>query len=270
MRRECEGVGRLAFSLSYTLIILTYHTNSARIKSMKEDRQLTFNDYRMTTGEHGGPRPGAGRPMGDGSEVSHLKRPKFSEAEPAHVTMRIRKGFPSLRTKRFIRAFRHSLRQVRLRDDFRVVEYSLQSNHVHMIIEATGNDAMASGMKAVASRLARAANCVFGRKGKVLDGRYRLRALKTPREVRNALAYVLLNIRKHYRERKGHAPPVHIDEASSARWFEGWLRNAPTDSLSPDLREVSPAHSWLLTKGWKQWGLIDPTEIPGASKQRTA
>jgi len=233
---------------------------------MEEYKQATLNEYRMTTGEHGGPRPGAGRPVGKGSEVSHLKRPVFKEAEPAHVTIRIRKGISSLRVKKVIRAFRRSLRQVLARDDFRLVVYSIQRNHLHLIVEAADNDAMASGMKAVASRLAR----VFKRSGKVIDGRYHMRALTTPREVRNALAYVLLNIRKHYRERHGHAPPVRFDPASSGRWFDGWLWDAPTDSLGPDLREVTLAKSWLLRIGWRRIGLIDPAEIPGGRKRRAA
>ena len=124
-------------------------------------------------------------------------------------------------------------------------------------------------MKAVASRLARAANRVFHRSGKVLDGRYHLRTLKNPREVRNAIAYVLLNIRKYHRERKGFAPPVRIDAASSGRWFDGWSTNAPTEFLGHYLREVSPAQSWLLSKGWKKWGLIDPAEVPGGRKPKT-
>ena len=190
------------------------------------------------------------------------------------MTIRIRKGISSLRVKKIIRAFRRSLRPVLARDDFRVVAYSIQRNHLHLIVEAAGNDAMASGMKAVASRLARVVNRVFKRSGKVLEGRYHLRALESPREVRNALSYVLLNNRRHYRERKGFAPPVRIDPASSGRWFEGWLRDAPLSGpqefLGPDPREVSPAQSWLLRKGWKTKGLIDPAEVPGGRKRRAA
>jgi len=237
---------------------------------MEEYIQVTLNAYRMKTGEHGGPRAGAGRPAGKGSEGPHLKRPAFKEAEPAHVTIRICKGISSLRIKKVIRAFRRSLRQVLAREGFRLVGYSIQSNHVHLIVEAADNDAMASGMKAVASRLARVVNRVFKRSGKVVDGRYHMRALTTPREVRNALAYVLLNVRKHYRERNGHAPPVRIDPASSGRWFDGWLWDALTDSLGPDLREVSLAKSWLLRIGWMREGLIDPAEIPGGRKRRAA
>ena len=127
----------------------------------------------------------------------------------------MREDVPSLRSKRFVREFRRSLRQACERDGFRVVHYSVQRNHVHMIVEATEKDALGRGMKAIASRVARAANRVFKRSGRVLAGRYHLRVLKTPREVRNAIAYVLLNARKHWRERWGHAPPVKIDEASS-------------------------------------------------------
>ena len=72
-------------------------------------KQVTFNEYRMTAGEHGGPRPGAGRPASSGSEVPHLKRPVFKKAEPAFVTMRIRKGISSLRVKKIIKAVRCTL-----------------------------------------------------------------------------------------------------------------------------------------------------------------
>ena len=122
------------------------------------------------------------------------------------------------------------------RDDFRVVLYSIQRDHVHIIVEAAEKDALGRGMKAVASRLARAVNRVFGRSGAVMDGRYHLRVLGSPREVRNAIAYVLLNARKHWRERWGQAPPVRIDAASSGRWFGGWLREASSGDESLGVR----------------------------------
>ena len=147
------------------------------------------------------------------------------------------------------------------------MQYSLQSDHVHLIVEAASKDALGCGMKAVASRLARAANRVFGRSGRVLAGRYHLRVLETAREVRNAIAYVLLNVRKHGRKRQGHAPPVMIDAASSGRWFEGWRVDAPLSDENLGVREVAPARSWLLTTGWRKWGLIDPAEVPGTRKR---
>jgi hypothetical protein len=57
----------------------------------------------------------------------------------------------------------------------------------HLIVEADDENALGRGMKAIGSRLARAVNRVFRRSGAVLVDRYHLRALRTPREVRNAL-----------------------------------------------------------------------------------
>ncbi len=115
-------------------------------------------------------------------------------------------------------------------------------------------------------RLARAANGVFQRSGPVLDGRYHLRVLKSPKEVRNALAYVLLNVRKHFRQQRGVAPPVRLDEASSGRWFQGWKRR-PRGPTPAAAREVASARTWLLTTGWRRHGLVDPVEVPGAGRR---
>ena len=104
---------------------------------------------------------------------------------------------PSLRTVRLVREIERTLALGCERGEFRLVHYSLQGNHAHLIVEAKDRYALGRGMKAVDSRLARAVNRVFGRSGPVLADRYHVRVLKTPREVRNALAYVLLNARRH-------------------------------------------------------------------------
>jgi REP element-mobilizing transposase RayT len=163
-----------------------------------------------------------------------------------------------------VREFKTSLAAACEQGAFRVVHYSLQRDHVHMIVEANGKEALGSGMKSISARLARAAQRVFGWKGPVLDGRYHLRLLRTPREVRNALAYVLLNVRKHWRQRNEQTPPVRLDEASSGRWFDGWSREppGPRDELE---REVAPARTWLLTRGWRRHRLVDPVEVPGVA-----
>jgi hypothetical protein len=154
------------------------------------------------------------------------------------------------------------------RRKFRVVHYSLQRDHVHMLVEADGKHALGRGMKAVGARLARAVNRVFGRRGGVLDGRYHVRALRTPLEVRRALAYVLLNARRHWAKRHGHAPAVRLDEASSGRWFDGWKTNnrLVAGSALRDRREVSRAHTWLLRLGWRRHGLVDAAEVPGRAR----
>jgi REP element-mobilizing transposase RayT len=156
-----------------------------------------------------------------------------------------------------VRAFECSLAQASERGDFRVVHYSLQSNHVHLLVEAASRGALARGMKAVGARLARAVNRVFRRVGPVLADRYHLRVLKTPREVRNAIRYVLLNARHHASRLVGKA---RLDPASSARWFDGWKHEGPTDGGHCP---VARARTWLLAVGWRRHGLIDPADVPG-------
>jgi len=137
---------------------------------------------------------------------------------------------------------------------------------MHLLVESAGKEALGRGMKAISARVARAAQRAFRLEGPVLHGRYHLRILRTPREVRNALAYVLLNARKHWRERHGSAPPEQLDAASSGRWFDGWRRLPGTrepPSGAPSFREVAAARTWLLSKGWKRHGLVDPAEVPG-------
>jgi len=173
---------------------------------------------------------------------------------------------PSLRSRPFLRQLRPSLRKACERRGFRVVHYSVQRNHLHLLVESAGKEALGRGMKAISARVARATQRAFGLSGPVLHGRYHLRVLRTPREVRSALAYVLLNARKHWHERHGALPPERLDAASSSRWFDGW-RRVPVSREPPlDLTEspeVASPRTWLLSIGWRRHGLIDPAEVPG-------
>jgi hypothetical protein len=96
----------------------------------------------------------------------------------------------------------------------------------------------------------------------VLKERYHLRVLRTPREVRNVLRYVLLNVRKHGRPTGVRAT---LDAASSARWFDGW-RHAPMmpDEPQRGAPPVARARTWLLRIGWRRHGLLDPNDVPGS------
>ena len=194
--------------------------------------------------------------------MHHVRRPKVPKGTPAHVTLRVRRDVPSLRSRVLIRDFQSRMAAGCERGEFRVCHYSIQRDHLHLVVESAGKEALARGMKSVGIRLARTVNRVFQRTGPVLFGRYHLRVLRTPREVRHALAYVLLNARKHWRQRNGIAPPVVLDVASSGAWFDGWRWPPPANATLP-LRAVARPRSFLLTKGWRRHGLVDPAEVPG-------
>ena len=144
----------------------------------------------------GGARSGAGRkPRRRVGGVPHQTRPVHVVRHPVHVTLRLRGGLPSLRSQVIAalirRAFKDSSRRW-----FRVVHYSIQSNHLHLLVEADDRVALSRGSAALSIRLARRLNALLGRKGVVFPERYHARSLKTPREVRNAIVYALLNAHK--------------------------------------------------------------------------
>jgi REP element-mobilizing transposase RayT len=214
----------------------------------------------------GGARVGAGRKSSPRARVLHRSRACVSARYPVLVTIRIRPDVPSLRNLRIVRGLERAWLQASERGDFRVAEYSIQHDHVHLIVEANDRFELARGMKSFTARFARAVNRVLGRRGKVVDGRFHHRVLRTPREVRNALAYVLLNARKHAAARGidlQRLRPV-IDPASSGRWFTGWAR---ATSFSGDLPVVARARTWLLRLGWRRHGLVQPDEIPGTGSR---
>ena len=216
-------------------------------------------------GTWGGRRPGAGRKAGPNPAVRHLSREKFAGRFPCHVTLKVRRDLPNLRTGRTLREIERSFVEGRERGDFRVVHYSIQSDHAHFVVEANGREALGCGMKSLSARFARAVNRALGRSGRVLADRYHLRVLRTPREVRNALAYVLLNTRRHLAQRRGRAAVdgKAIDPASSGRWFDGWTRGSGVAARGHPQRTVAAARTWLLRVGWRRHGRIAPTEIPG-------
>lgn len=181
----------------------------------------------------------------------------------------------SLRTKSLVRTVERTFAAGAERSSFRLVHYSLQDNHAHLIVEARDHESLGRGMMALGSRLALAVNRVMGRRsGRVVAERYHARPLHSPREVHRALRYVLLNARKHAgtAARAEKAARCLLDPASSARWFDGWKRN-----LAPEMRSaptglsatsvVAPARTWLLRVGWRRHGLLDPAEIPGRMRR---
>lgn len=177
----------------------------------------------------------------------------------------MRRDVPSLRIVPIVHAIERTFADGCVRPGFRLVHYSLQGNHAHLIVEATDKEALGRGMMAIGSRLARAVNRIARRTGPVLAERYHMRLLPTPSEVRNALRYVLLNARHHLaKSRATLAERSRLDPASSARWFDGWKR---TDPSALELRDQRPpvarARTWLLSVGWRRRGLLDPTDVPG-------
>ena len=196
--------------------------------------------------------------------MAHAARPEVSDKHPVHVTLRLAKGIPSLRSKRLYPVVRDALGRVNERLGLRVVEHSVQQDHLHLIGEVESKAALSRGMQGLAIRIAKAINKAIGRaKGRVFRDRYHVEVLKTPRQVRNALAYVLNNFRKHMAQLGFEQEPrSQVDDRSSGPWFAGWRRRVDNPGTGP------PPHprpsTWLLRVGWRRHGLLDPGYVPGA------
>jgi REP element-mobilizing transposase RayT len=207
----------------------------------------------------GGARPGAGRkPQWRRGGVSHRARPLHCARHPVHITLRLGPGLPSLRSQVVGGLVQRALRET-WRRWFRVIHFSIQSNHVHLLVEAGDNNALSRGSSALTIRVARRLNALLGRRGTVFPERYHHRPLKTPREVRNALVYVLLNAHKHSVVLKG------LDPYSSGAAFDGWRDVAPPDGRAPPngrVLSVEAPGTWLLARGWRKHGLIGSWERP--------
>ncbi len=218
-------------------------------------QKLTFRTW-------GGAREGAGRKRSTGSGLRHDMRPALDGRTPAHLTLRIARSMPNLRTERCMRVLRRAFREGRARGGFRLVQYAVQPDHLHLIVEASDKGALSSGMQGLSIRIARQLNGMLGRRGRVFADRYHSRQLKTPREARNALAYVLLQAQRHAAKATGGRSTELIDPCSSAPLFDGFTggrrpRAGPWDGT------VVAARMWLLTTGWRRGGRIDPWTVPG-------
>jgi putative transposase len=215
----------------------------------------------------GGARVGAGRPRKapkDRTFVPHQSRPTHKKRHPTHITLRARRGLPNFRSQRVQDMLRgileRQLRDRRYRREFQVVHYSIQSNHLHVIVEADDARAMRSGVSGLVIAFAKRLNKLLDRlKGKVWSDRYHSRELTTPTEVRRALVYVLQNVRKHGFDLLG----AWLDPLSTAHRFDGWITPL---GVGDDPKYFPPRapRTWLLGEGWstRGGGKLHPTERP--------
>jgi hypothetical protein len=198
---------------------------------------------------------------------AHVARPAHDSRHPVHVTMRRVRLGPSFRAELARRAIEAELYAVKARD-VRVVHYSIQDNHLHLMVEGANRADLGRQMKLLFSRIAMAVNRIARRTGKLFADRHHRHELKTPTEVRRALVYILFNNRK-YQHRS--ATTIALDEASSAMWMTDWApTSTPTaETLArqranyPKGPPITKPETWLARIGWRRaGGLLRETERP--------
>ena len=206
-------------------------------------------------------RPGKklGRKRSPHSGVSHATRPRLTGATPVHVTLKISAGMPSLRCAREAAQIRIAIARMHERGGARVVHYSIQGDHMHLICEAEDQHVLANRMQGMKVSIAKRLNKLWQRKGTVFADRYHRRDLKSPKQVRNAIRYVLMNVFRH-RSETPRTRESGIDPFSSGVAFDGWLEADLCRNGHHDV--VEPPRSWLLRVGWKKHGRLSIRERP--------
>ena len=125
-------------------------------------------------------------------------RARFGRPTPSHVTLRVRDRVWNLRSRRCWQRIRACFEKSLGRFGMRLIEFSIQGNHLHLIIEADSNESLSRGMQGLCIRVAKSLNALMRRRGAVFADHYHSRLLGSPTELTNAIAYVLGNHRHHF------------------------------------------------------------------------
>jgi REP element-mobilizing transposase RayT len=193
------------------------------------------------------------------------------------VTIRVAGDIGSLRKRDMYMAIRDATITTARREDFRIIHFSIQSNHIHLVVEAMSKAALSRGMQGFQISAARHINAAIGersgvrRRGPVFPDHYHARALTSPRAVRHALSYVLNNWRRHREDLAAVTRGRRVDPYSTGIDFGGWAELAD----SPVLYRAPAGYqrmitwlprTWLLRTGWIRHGPISVFEVPGPRK----
>ncbi|HTL37705.1 MAG TPA: transposase [Kofleriaceae bacterium] len=223
----------------------------------------------------GGKRAGAGRPKsGAFASQPHKTRERLKANEPVQVTIRAVEDVGRLRHFEAYHAVRKAMVATFGRENFRIVHVSIQGTHIHLLIEADNRLALARGMQAFQISAAKHLNAAVTkqldlpkrRRGRVFTDRYHVTIIRTPKHARHELAYVLNNWRRHGESTKRVASRWRVDPYSSGPSFDGWRDVEAREQTWPETYVPLPVwkpRTWLLREGWRKYGLIRSTEVPG-------
>jgi len=182
----------------------------------------------------------------------------------------------NLRRRCVYQAIREATLTTARREDFRIVQLSIQHNHIHLLVEANDSPALAKGMQGFQISAAKHLNAAISkttpgpcRRGTVFPDRYHAEIITSPRQARHALSYVMNNWRKHSEDRITPMSSWTIDWFSTAATFPSWAEYGDEPFLwrGPPTYEpliVYQPRTWLLREGWKKAGPISCRAVPSA------
>jgi REP element-mobilizing transposase RayT len=212
-------------------------------------KELQFNLFK---GKLGGRRPGAGRKRIHSKGVSHLKRETVTKRTPQHINFKFK---CSIRNKDCLKLLKQSIQNAQ-KQGLKIIHFSLQSNHVHLITEAENNEVLTKGMRSLTITFSKGL-----KRGRVQLERYHLHVLKTLMEAKHAIAYVLFNEQKHTKKKAskidGYTSVLYLEDGLSlVRNFSKKNRMTLTIEKIWEEFTLSQTSGYLLSKGLKDLVLI--------------
>ena len=264
---------------------LAYHrANDYKCMMAARSRRARKRHMQQELFTCGGKRKGAGRkPKHGRAGSSHKKRDEVDDSDVLHVVLRTVADVGNLRRREVYKAVRAASSiaagTAERRKRFRINHLSIQHNHIHMLVEAESAEALAIGMHGFQISVARHINTALRaggrrRRGSVFADRYYVVVIRSPRQARNVLAYVLGNWRKHREDRSGLARSWLVDPFSSAVSFPDWkeLEGKPPWTIRPGYEPlvVTAPRSWLQCIGLKRHSAISVYEVPSERAHSTA
>jgi REP element-mobilizing transposase RayT len=243
-------------------------------------------------------------PKGKRRSAPHRERPELDARNPVHVVLRVVDEIGNLRKRHMYKALREASLTTAKRElhdavqgHFRIVHISIQHNHVHLIVEAGNKTALSRGMQSFQISAAKHLNRAFSmkwrvlnlkeqrslatrramarrRRGTVFPDRFHQVIITSPKQMRNTLAYVLNNWRKHREDRADFATTWKVDPYSTGYVFDGWKEREDAVVLWGRPATYDPfivylPRTWLLREGWRRHGLIRFGEIPSSRQLGT-
>lgn len=141
---------------------------------------------------------GAGRPALVDKGIRHTTREVIKKKTALHLTIKVRPNKADIKSKAVLKALHHAIKRARLKK-LKIIHYTLEYNHLHLLVETSGNQALHSGMQALGISLSKAINRIKFCSGGVYKHRYHLRVITSLRDYKNVLNYILNNGVKHKR-----------------------------------------------------------------------
>lgn len=201
---------------------------------------------------------GAGRPAIHDRGIRHTARGDIKRSTPLHLTIKINKEKSGLRNKSILKVLHTSIKKARL-IGLRIAHYTLEYDHVHLLVEADNTKVLGKGMQSFGISFSKGINKIKESKGQVFKTRYHFRKLKTVVEVKNVINYIFGNSIKHKYAGSIVSPynslPIVSDFSRIFPGFEAGIAETINSSphlsqLKMDLENILSVPRHFLIKKW--------------------